>query len=122
MRSSIVLLMYQTILLASAVIAFGAEKSGGKSEMNVKKKAFGKTADGETVAAFTCTNAKGAVMMLLERGAVLMAVEVPDRDGKNANVLLGYKTPQDWLNHTSQHFGCVVGRYGNRIAAGKFSL
>ena len=110
------------------VLVLGISMSGaavaaeGKSAMSVKKEQLGKTADGVPVDVYTCTNANGAVAKFMDRGAVVMSLEVPDRAGKMANVLLGYDTPQQWLDHASQHYGCVVGRFGNRINAGKFSL
>lgn len=98
--------------------AFGEEKEGA---MSINKESFGKTADGAETALYTCRNAKGLVMKLTDYGARLVTMEVPDRNGKNANVNLGFDTLEGYVKHTA-YFGCIVGRYGNRIAKGKFSL
>jgi aldose 1-epimerase len=55
-------------------------------------------------------------------GAKLVSVRTPDRNGKMADVVLGYDSLDEYLNDTSTHFGSIVGRYGNRIALGKFSI
>ena len=55
-------------------------------------------------------------------GAKLVSIRTPDRNGKMADVVLGYDTLDGYLNDNSTHFGSVVGRYGNRIALGKFSI
>ena len=82
---------------------------------------YGKLNDGREVKIFTLVNAKGMTAKVTEYGAILVAVEVPDRTGKTTDVTLGYDTLAGWLGGTS-YFGATVGRFGNRIAHGKFSL
>lgn len=89
--------------------------------MNVEVKPFGKTADGEAVELITLTNINGMVAKLITYGATLISLEVPDKNGTLANVVLGYDTLAEYEKGQS-FFGATVGRYGNRIAGGKFEL
>jgi len=87
----------------------------------VKMSIFGKTADGTDVPIYTLKSAQTEVRVMAY-GAKLVSVRTPDRSGKMADIVLGYDSLQDYLNDTKTHFGSVVGRYGNRIALGKFTL
>ncbi|HYD85748.1 MAG TPA: galactose-1-epimerase, partial [Opitutus sp.] len=77
--------------------------------------------DGSEVKSFTLENDRGVRATLLEYGAILASLEVPDRNGKLADITLGYDSLDGWLSNTS-YFGAVVGRHANRIAAGRFTL
>jgi len=86
-----------------------------------EKKAFGKLPDGTEIEEITLRNAQGAVAKLISYGATLSELWVPDKSGKNADVVLGFDNLEGYLgNHP--FFGATVGRYGNRIAKGKFSI
>ena len=100
-----------------------SEPSAPESQpkMSLEKTPFGKTADGVEVDLYTLTNAKGAVLKMTNFGAIVVALEVPDRDGKLANVNMGFSTLDGFLGKTP-YFGATVGRYCNRIAGGKFKL
>ncbi|WP_284321671.1 aldose epimerase family protein [Dyella acidisoli] len=82
---------------------------------------FGHTADGQDVQIVTLTNSHGVRARVMSYGASLQSLWVPDRNGKLADVVLGYDTLQGYLDHR-QYFGATVGRYANRIAHGKFTL
>ena len=82
---------------------------------------FGATAAGEEVAVFTLTNDGGAVVRLLEIGAVIAGIEVPDRTGALADVVLGFDTVAEYEANPA-YFGCATGRVANRIAGGRFEL
>ncbi len=82
---------------------------------------YGKLNDGREVNIFTLTNAKGMTARITEYGAILVGLEVPDSKGTKADVTLGYDTLAGWLTSPS-YFGASVGRFGNRIAHGKFTL
>jgi aldose 1-epimerase len=88
---------------------------------NVEASSYGKTKAGAEVTLYTCRNAGGSTMKLIDYGATVVALEVPDRQGKNGNVLL---TCPDiaGFEACTMYFNCSVGRYCNRIAKGKFSL
>lgn len=83
---------------------------------------FGKTPDGKMTHVYALSNDNGMTIKLLDLGATLMAAEVADRDGERADVLFGFDNPAQYLSDDNQYFGHTVGRYGNRIAKGKFEL
>ena len=70
---------------------------------------------------YTLTNANGMVVTIMTLGGIIQSILVPDRDGRNANVVLGFSKLAGYVaGHP--HFGAIVGRYANRIAMGQFSL
>lgn len=87
----------------------------------VKQEVFGKLPDGREVRIFTLTNRHGLRARVTEYGAILVSMETPDSKGKSADIAHGYDTLEGWLTNTS-YFGATVGRFGNRIKAGKFTL
>ena len=82
---------------------------------------WGKTADGTAVPIYTLTSAQIEVRVTAY-GAHLVSVEAPDRDGKKADVVLGWDSLDGYLQQPNSYLGAVVGRYGNRIALGKFTI
>ena len=94
---------------------------GCKMRMDTATKPYGLMPDGRQVTVVTLTNAKGLKATLTNYGASLISMEVPDREGKTADVTLGYDTLEGWLSNTS-YFGATAGRYANRIAQGRFTL
>ena len=91
------------------------------SAADIETAVYGKLDDGREVKIFTLANAKGVTARVMEYGAILVGVEVPDSKGRTADVTLGYDTLSGWLGSPS-YFGATVGRFGNRIAHGKFTL
>jgi len=92
--------------------------TGGKAD--VKRQSFGK-ADGQDVDLYTLTNAHGLEAKITNYGGIVVALKVPDRQGKLGDIVLGYDRLEDYLKSTS-YFGALIGRYGNRIAKGRFTL
>ena len=90
-------------------------------QMEVVQTVYGKTKGGQTVCQFECTNSQGNRMTLINYGATMTSLEIPDRNGTKANVLLTCPDIEGWENCTS-YFGCTVGRFCNRIKEGKFSI
>jgi len=89
--------------------------------MQVSHKSFGQTSDGKEVSLFTLRNAKGAEALISNYGGIVTSLRVPDRNGYLGDVVLGYGNLADYLKE-SPYFGALIGRYGNRIAKGKFTL
>ncbi len=89
--------------------------------MEIDKQEFGTTADGKPVELYTLTNANGLKAKIMTLGAILTELHVPDRQGKMADVVLGFSDLDSYLKG-HPHFGSTVGRYANRIAKGKFTL
>ena len=99
--------------------AAGAARS--KTTVHVTQAPFGITSDGKSVALFTIANSHGLVVKVIEYGAYVISVQTPDRQGKIGEITLGFKTLDEYLKHKA-HFGGTIGRFGNRIAKGKFTL
>ena len=87
----------------------------------VTKDNFGQTADGKAVEIYTLTNSRGSEARIMTYGGTVVSLKVPDKSGKLGDVVLGYDSVSDYEKHTS-FFGALIGRYGNRIAKGKFSI
>lgn len=94
---------------------------GSETKMGIDKRVIGKMPDGREVEQFVLTNANGLRVTIMTYGATITSVEVPDRDGKSANVTLYLDSFEKYLaGHP--YFGSTVGRYANRIAKGRFTL
>ena len=89
--------------------------------MPIDKQAWGVGPDGRQATLYTLTNANGAIAKISDFGGTVTHLIVPDRDGKMTDVVLGYETIEEYIAN-SPYFGCVCGRYANRIAGGKFTL
>lgn len=87
----------------------------------LRRAAFGRTADGKRVELFTLTNAHGIEVRLTNYGGIITSLKTPDRSGRFEDVVLGYDSLSGYL-HNSPYFGAIVGRYGNRVARGRFTL
>ena len=110
-------------LAIGAVAATGrsaASASGGKCSPTITKEPFG-SVNGQTVDRYTLTNCHQMVVKILTYGGILQTIEVPDRKNKPANVTLGFDNLADYVAK-SPYFGCITGRYANRIALGTFAL
>jgi aldose 1-epimerase len=83
---------------------------------------FGTTKDGQAVELYTLKNNTGLVAKVMTRGATLVQLHVPDKDGKAADVILGFDDVTGYESEDNQYFGCTTGRVCNRIAKGKFTL
>lgn len=92
-----------------------------KTKLTIDKQVFGKTPDGTVVDLYTLTNVQGTRAKIITYGGIVTSLEVPDRAGKLADVVLGYDTLDGYISN-SPYFGAIVGRYANRIAKGKFSV
>lgn len=102
-------------LLAASVLVAPAEAA------TAKRGSFGRLPDGRQVASVTLTNAHGISATVIAYGAALQSVVMPDRNGRKADVALGYGDIGDYLAKP-QYFGGTVGRFANRLAAGRFRL
>ena len=94
--------------------------AAGASADSITQRPFG-TKDGKPVILYTLTNARGAQVKILNYGGVVQSVLVPDRRGRLGDVVLGFDTLPRY-EKDSPYFGALIGRYGNRIARGRFTL
>ena len=111
-------ILYQS---TKSTLGFKDEKKVSVKPMSVSKSKFGALADGTKVSKYTLTNANGMKVGILDYGGTVKEIFAPDRNGKMANVSLGFSTIEEYVEK-SPYFGCITGRYANRIAAGKFTL
>jgi len=88
-----------------------------------RDRSWGRTPEGENIELLTLTNIHGLKARIMSYGAALVSMEVPDREGNLGDIVLGHDAPEGYLNaDTNPYFGAIVGRYGNRIGKGKFTL
>lgn len=106
--------------LVSGVVALQPHAAMG-AESEVKTEVYGRLPSGQEVKIFTLKNEHGLIAKVMEYGAILVSMEVPDAVGNTADVTLGYETLDGWLTN-SAYFGATVGRFGNRINDGRFML
>lgn len=89
----------------------------------IDSKPFGQTADGKAVELYMLTNRNGVKAEIITYGGHVVSLTVPDKNGQMGDILLGHDTLEGYLNRaTNPYFGCIVGRYGNRIGNAKFTL
>ena len=98
-----------------------AQSKSHNTNMLVTEKPFGKTPSNEAVTLYTLKNTQGMEVQIMNYGAIITKIIVPDKNEVMEDVVLGFDKVEDYIKD-SPYFGAVVGRYGNRIAAGKFSL
>jgi aldose 1-epimerase len=107
--------------VAVATTVSAQAPSATPTRASVQKAPFGKTKEGVPVDIYTLTNRQGMVAKVMTYGATLTELIVPDKSGTRANVVLGFDTIEPYLAGTP-YFGATVGRVGNRIAKGTFTL
>ena len=115
--------MKQAILFMLFSVILGSCETGKDKHKNMKleKEEYGVTAQGQKIDIYTLSNANGMHVRITNYGAIVQSLTAPDRDGKYEDIVLGYDKLADYLKD-SPYFGAIVGRYGNRIAMGKFVL
>jgi aldose 1-epimerase len=79
-------------------------------------------ADGKDIMQYTLTNAAGMVVKIINYGGTITNISVPDAAGNAGDVVLGFDSLAGYLGKANPYFGCITGRYANRIAKGKFSI
>ncbi|HLY61142.1 MAG TPA: aldose epimerase family protein [Terriglobia bacterium] len=94
---------------------------GQKGKPGITKSDFGKTPEGQVSDLYTLTNANGMQVAITNYGGRVVSILVPDRQGKMADVVIGFDHLDGYLA-TNPYFGALVGRYGNRIANARFKL
>lgn len=87
----------------------------------ISSKSFGKSATGEPITLYILKNSAGMEVHIMNYGGIITKILTPDKNGKIEDVVLGFDSVEEYIKD-SPFFGAVVGRYGNRIAKGKFSL
>lgn len=107
--------------LILGVAGFAGCVSSSKAPHQVSRQPFGNAPDGTPVELYTLRNSRGAEAQITTYGGIVTTLKVPDRNGNLGDVVLGYDNLAGYLKE-SPYFGSLIGRYGNRIAKGKFKL
>jgi aldose 1-epimerase len=89
--------------------------------MKLTEDQFGVTPTGEAVLRYTLDNDRGVTATILTYGGIIATLHTPDRTGQLADIVLGFDTLAEYIDH-NPFFGCIAGRYANRIANGRFDL
>ncbi|MAM58053.1 MAG: galactose-1-epimerase [Salinicola sp.] len=92
----------------------------------IERSSFGRLADGREVDCYRITNDNGIEMRVINYGGIIVSLKTPDRTGRLDDIVLGFDSIGDYLSDTyrqaNPYFGALIGRYGNRIANGRFTL
>ncbi len=111
--------------LGLLVFGCGAQPEDGGAAVSpaptVSESEFGTMPDGEKIARFTLTNGSGVEVKIITYGGIITSIRTPDRNGELGNIVLGFDELQPYLDGTP-YFGALIGRYGNRIAKGSFTI
>jgi aldose 1-epimerase len=114
------------VLLAIATVGLlgvsASDAAGSRGHLDVKRERWGTMPDGTVVHRYTLTNGRGMEVKLITYGGAIQSLRVPDRHGRKANVTLGFNSLEGYLDPGNPYFGCITGRYANRIDEGRFTL
>jgi aldose 1-epimerase len=115
-----------TLALSGSAAATTGARSGSDHHVgrpSISRSAFGHTPDGTAVDLYTLSNGRGMTVKIMTYGGIVQQLWAPDRHGHSRNVVLGFATLDDYIKTgNSPYFGALIGRYGNRIAGGMFTL
>jgi len=108
------ILFFAAMIVCSLLIVVNGQVKVGRGD-------FGKTTEGQNVDIYTLTNRNGMETRIISYGGIVVSLKVPDRNGKLDDVVLGFNDLESYLK-ADPYFGAIIGRYGNRIAKGRFTL
>jgi aldose 1-epimerase len=111
--------VFYLAMICSGVILLLNFAANGQAK--ITKESFGQTTDGHSVDLYTLTNSRGAEVKITNYGGTVTSLKMPDRNGKFDDIVLGFDNLDGYLKATA-YFGAIIGRYGNRIGKGRFTL
>ncbi len=120
-------IFFLVVLISSCLLGCKLEGENEKQKVPVKmtsliaKSAWGNLPNGTAIDLYTLTNKNGLEAKITNYGGIVVSLLTPDRNGKMEDIVLGYETLDEYVKD-NPYFGCIVGRYGNRIAKGQFEL
>lgn len=109
------------LVLFVSLLMMPTHSSLAEESPGITMRHFGVTPAGQEVTVYALSNTRGATVEIINYGAIVTRLIVPDRSGKKEDVVLGFNTLAEYVKD-SPYLGCIVGRYGNRIAKGEFVL
>ena len=115
------LIIPSVCVVAAALVGCTELSPTTEQKGQITVKPFGQTTDGTPVSLYSLRNNKGVEADICNYGGLVVSLKVPDRNGRFGDVVLGYDNLADYINN-NPYFGAMIGRYGNRIAKGKFTL
>ena len=120
-RSAFTLVLVAAFSILASSVAPATEPWQEESSVSISQRLWGQMPDGRPVHLYTLKNNAGMTMQVSDYGCIITSLTAPDKNGKLTDIVLGYDKLADYVKATP-YFGAVVGRYGNRIAHGKFTL
>lgn len=114
-------LLSLALLAGGIMTACTSNKSAENQKMGIEKSAYGQLPDGRSADLYTLRNEAGMTAQITTYGGILVGLTTPDKDGKFEDVTLGFDSLASYTKN-NPFFGALIGRYGNRIAKGKFML
>jgi aldose 1-epimerase len=127
-RSAIAAAILALVAVVTTAPAAATQSTGNSAAAqarpapSITQDVFGTLADGTQIDIYTLTNSFGMEVTVLTYGGIFQSIKVPDRRGRLENVTLGFDNLQDYVENNSPYFGAIIGRYGNRIGGGTFTL
>jgi aldose 1-epimerase len=129
LRKKLIVLLMAGGAVASGLAGCSSPKATDEQEAtteeatarNITKESFGKTKEGTEVSLYTLANQSGMTVKITNYGGIVTSIVTPDKDGNPGDVVLGFDSLGSYLSE-HPYFGALIGRYGNRIAKGKFTL
>ena len=120
------LLLFSTFLMVTATVLSGCAEQPTTTASDVEQQSFGGTAAGDSVDVYTLTNDNGMSMRVTNYGGIILSLKAPNREGTFGDVVLGFDSlgayTRDAYREANPYFGALIGRYGNRIDEGQFSI
>lgn len=111
-----------TLFASACFVGCGEIVAKSVADSGILVEKFGKLPDGREARVFTLTNKNGISARISDFGATLVSMTVPDRNGVLSDVTLGFDSIEDYFSTDNPYFGATVGRFGNRIKDGRFTL
>lgn len=125
MKKMTMLRLMATVLVAGFLSSCGNNTSNSKAEAEstagISQSKWGET-DGKVVNLYTLTNNSGTEIKISNYGGIVTSWVIPDKDGNRSSIVLGFDSLEEYLTKNPPFFGALIGRYGNRIGEGKFSI
>ncbi|MBP6431489.1 MAG: galactose mutarotase [Ferruginibacter sp.] len=112
---------YLTFTIVALAMACNNNVDTKKMNTTITEKEYGKI-DSTIITEYTITNKAGMEVSIINYGGTVTKIITPDNKGNKGDVILGYDSLSGFLQKNNPYFGCLIGRYGNRIANGKFTL